>query len=730
MAELEINDILDNTYEIEKKVNRSTHSEIILVNNIHSKEKFIIKVYNITKNVKLLLKDLSNEISSLRKINHENVLKIKDFKEFGNVFRPSDISFNTQLLYIVLEPAENFDLFSYICSISGFTENVAKEIFFQLISGIRAIHEEGIAHRHITLDKIFFDKDFVLKIGDFGFSKFCVNESQLVKFKKEYSERKSYTTEFDDEIINNLNLNSKNKSESYSFIDFKSPEFSKFLKTRIGLKSTRGYESPQMLEGRGYNGFENDVFSCGVVLFYLVLGFSPFSDASQNDPRYKYIFKEKFKEYWSIIEKTSKSNPPSDSLKDLIIGMIRYKNRMSLNDVFKHKWLKDLGSKNEDEENKQNKEVLTLKEKEVNERWSDLSGGKVNGKEKEKETEKEKENFNINFSNKSSKYNNNDDCCNSINHIECCSNVYSSNSKNNKTQCCCYSDNEISNKEKKIDGLFEIQETPNLSKINSHKISNNSNSEFCVQVKSNYYSELEKRRKIIQQSLDEFFLKQNQPQYDDLSLNYFNNLEREEDETIRFYQGPYREIKDNADLFYLEIYRKIELKQFRKLRKWKGNLEYNKYSNLIINNFDDNSQEKIHIALDSLISYFLEIESAAIFIDSYWNILIKIPICSTIDCCAEEKEDTEKEKERCKSLKSSFHKNFPNFLFQEKLCLNESNTENQETEELVSCSFIIKMYFNEKFNHLVLDYTPQNYSNPMEVFEEINGYRKKILSSN
>ena len=51
--------------------------------------------------------------------------------------------------------------------------------------------------------------------------------------------------------------------------------------------------SPQMINRIPYNGLKNDVFSLGVTLFIMVLGFMPFEKkASSIDKYYKYFYEE------------------------------------------------------------------------------------------------------------------------------------------------------------------------------------------------------------------------------------------------------------------------------------------------------------------------------------------------------------------------------------------------------------------------------------------------------
>ena len=62
-------------------------------------------------------------------------------------------------------------------------ENHAKKYFIQIANGVQALHEKKIVHRDLKLDNIFINKNYQLKIGDFGFAKSTIDENLLQSFK-------------------------------------------------------------------------------------------------------------------------------------------------------------------------------------------------------------------------------------------------------------------------------------------------------------------------------------------------------------------------------------------------------------------------------------------------------------------------------------------------------------------------------------------------------------------
>lgn len=49
-------------------------------------------------------------------------------------------------------------------------ESKIKEIFYQIVLGVKHLHDKNLYHRDIKLDNILINKDFIPKICDFGIS--------------------------------------------------------------------------------------------------------------------------------------------------------------------------------------------------------------------------------------------------------------------------------------------------------------------------------------------------------------------------------------------------------------------------------------------------------------------------------------------------------------------------------------------------------------------------------
>ena len=71
--------------------------------------------------------------------------------------------------YIAYELAPKGELFKYIAQKGGMPLPVLRYYAQQLMEGIQYMHSRGVVHRDLKCENILLDKDYNLKIADFGF---------------------------------------------------------------------------------------------------------------------------------------------------------------------------------------------------------------------------------------------------------------------------------------------------------------------------------------------------------------------------------------------------------------------------------------------------------------------------------------------------------------------------------------------------------------------------------
>ena len=95
----------------------------------------------------------------MRLVDHPNILKLRDVLE------------SPRHLYIILEYAEQGELFDFLVSNRFLQEDVAMEFFRQIVFAVEYLHQLGICHRDLKPENILLDSCTRVKIADFGFAR-------------------------------------------------------------------------------------------------------------------------------------------------------------------------------------------------------------------------------------------------------------------------------------------------------------------------------------------------------------------------------------------------------------------------------------------------------------------------------------------------------------------------------------------------------------------------------
>ncbi|EKX38533.1 hypothetical protein GUITHDRAFT_77083, partial [Guillardia theta CCMP2712] len=121
------------------------------------------------------LKRIEREISILGRLNHRNVVKLLHvMKEKG--------SRGEEVVSLVLERCLGGELFDFILTVKE--EHIAK-IVHHILVAVDYLHSQHVVHRDLKLENVMFedpfnvDKDPVVKLIDFGFSREFGNERDM-----------------------------------------------------------------------------------------------------------------------------------------------------------------------------------------------------------------------------------------------------------------------------------------------------------------------------------------------------------------------------------------------------------------------------------------------------------------------------------------------------------------------------------------------------------------------
>ena len=284
---------IDN-YNVKKVLGQGGSSKVLLVEDSFGNQYALKalrrdKKYTYERGLKLLKRE---HCITTRVENHPNILN----SHFSN---PDGVlAFGTnqeQIMYNLIEYAENGALSSYIRITGPIEENLVRFMFIQMCDAIWFIHSKLVAHLDLKLENILLDKFFNIKLADLGVA------HQATKMNKNWDHRKG-TLNYMAPEVNNLKKN------------------------------------------ENFDVFKADIYSLGVCLYILLIGdFPDHSLITSNSIWTNDSDMEDIENPTKQVENnsTKKWNSLSESVKNLIISMLSNQpdQRPSIEGVLNHKWL-------------------------------------------------------------------------------------------------------------------------------------------------------------------------------------------------------------------------------------------------------------------------------------------------------------------------------------------------------------------------------------------------------
>ncbi|TYH65650.1 hypothetical protein ES332_D06G069600v1 [Gossypium tomentosum] len=201
-------------YEVGRTIGQGTFAKVKFARNSVTGESVALKVLPKATILKHRMVDqIKREISIMKIVRHPNIVRLHE------------VLASRTKIYIILEFISGGELFDKIVHCGRLPENECRRYFQQLIDAVAHCHSKGVYHRDLKPENLLLDSYGDLKVSDFGLS--ALLQQQGVGL----------------------------------------------LHTTCG---TPNYVAPEVLSYQGYDGAAADIWSCGVILFFIMAGYLPF----------------------------------------------------------------------------------------------------------------------------------------------------------------------------------------------------------------------------------------------------------------------------------------------------------------------------------------------------------------------------------------------------------------------------------------------------------------------
>ncbi|NXT81462.1 TSSK3 kinase, partial [Zapornia atra] len=210
--------LLANGYQLGRTIGEGTYSKVKEAFSQKHQKKVAIKIIDKKESpAEFIQKFLPGELQIVTRLDHQNIIQVHEMLESAE-----------GKICLVMELAEDGDIFDYVLREGPLPEPHAKELFCQLVEAIRYCHGCGVAHRDLKCENTLL-QGHTLKLTDFGFAKLLPRDRREL---------------------------------SWTFC------------------GSTAYAAPEVLQGMPHDSRKGDVWSIGVILYILLCARLPFDDTN------------------------------------------------------------------------------------------------------------------------------------------------------------------------------------------------------------------------------------------------------------------------------------------------------------------------------------------------------------------------------------------------------------------------------------------------------------------
>ncbi|NXY42436.1 TSSK3 kinase, partial [Ceuthmochares aereus] len=210
--------LLDNGYQLRRTIGEGMYFKVKEVFSQKHQQKVAIKIVDKKKSPEAFVqKFLPRELQIATRLDHRNIIHVHEVLEAPE-----------GKICLVMELAENGDVFDYMLRKGLLPKSRARALFLQLVEAVRYCHSCGVAHRDLKCENVLL-QGHTVKLTDFGFSKLLPRDSREL---------------------------------SWTFC------------------SSTAYTAPEVLHGEPHDSYKGDIWSLGVILYILLCAHLPFDDTN------------------------------------------------------------------------------------------------------------------------------------------------------------------------------------------------------------------------------------------------------------------------------------------------------------------------------------------------------------------------------------------------------------------------------------------------------------------
>ncbi|XP_049812830.1 testis-specific serine/threonine-protein kinase 3 [Schistocerca nitens] len=275
----EVNALEQRGYFIGKKIGQGSYATVHLADYVDGqsprKMRLACKIFDKEKAPKdFLEKFFPRELEILTKIENTNIIQVHSILQRG------------PRVFIFMRYADNGDLLDFIKRNGIVPEQQAKVWFKQMTLGLQYLHGKNIAHRDLKCENILLSRRFNVKLADFGFARFCVDQNGRRVLSHTYC-------------------------------------------------GSAAYAAPEVVSGTPYNPKLADVWSLGIILYIMLNAGMPFDDSNLRR-----LLKDQMERNW--VFRTRVRDTLSAQAKALVRHILEpdITLRITVDRILIHEWLR------------------------------------------------------------------------------------------------------------------------------------------------------------------------------------------------------------------------------------------------------------------------------------------------------------------------------------------------------------------------------------------------------